>query len=210
MNNDQPLDPWLNENRDLIAALLTENFPGILSDMQVADTLRIRHAYTQADLTIIDWDAALTVDRGGYVEDILYALELVNLQLGEYRAMDQRLDTYLNKIYEDVQRHKFGFFSPYSSTLRTLRSLRVDVTKLNDEVTNITKFFGDWYLARIYLSAYERFHLNRWRTSVGERLKQIDALYTVAHTEISARITLLLEVLIVLFLAIEFVRPFLP
>ena len=35
--------------------------------------------------------AALVVDLTGYVDDVLYALELANLQLEEFRVMDQRL-----------------------------------------------------------------------------------------------------------------------
>ena len=42
--------------------------------------------------------------------------------------------------------------------LRHLRRFRVDVAKLTDEVTHITKFFGDWYLARVYLGARDRFY----------------------------------------------------
>ena len=33
---------------------------------------------------------------------------------------------------------------------RELREIRVDFARLSDELTNITKFFGDWHLARIY------------------------------------------------------------
>ncbi|MDE3060221.1 MAG: hypothetical protein KGJ06_04355 [Pseudomonadota bacterium] len=205
----QPLDAWMAEHRQDIAALLTENKPGILSEMQVAEVLRIHRSYAHTDLTIIDWDAALTIDLTGYVEDTLYVLELANLQLEEYRVMDQRLDRYLNKAYEDIQPRKFQLFGKYPAILRSLRTLRVDVTKLNDEITHITKFFGDWYLARVYLGARDRFHLNQWRNSVEERLKQIDALYTVAHTEISNQRMFWLEMLIAIFFAIDLLSIFL-
>ena len=44
-------------------------------------------------------------------------------------------------------------FGGANKTLRHLRRFRVDVAKLTDEVTHITKFFGDWHLARVYLGA---------------------------------------------------------
>lgn len=205
-----PFSAWAEARRREIAGLLTENPPEHLSDAQVAEVLRVSRAYSNDDLVVLDWDAALVADRSGYVEDTLYVLELANLQLEEYRVMDQRLDRYLNKAYGDIQRQRrFGLLGGYSAVLRNLRTLRIDVTKLNDEVTNITKFFGDWFLARVYLGACERFHLNQWKSSVEERLKQIDALYTVAHTELTNRRMLLLETLIVIFFAIDLLAIFL-
>jgi hypothetical protein len=199
----QHLDDWMVENRNSMAELLTDNESEILSKMQINEVLRIHRSYTNRELTVIDWDAALVVDLTGYVEDTLYVMELANLQLEEYRVMDQRLDRYLNKAYEDVQRRRLPLFGAYSATLRTLRVLRVDVTRLNDEVSHISKFLGDWYLARVYLGARERFHLNEWRHSIDERLRQIDALYTVVHAEITNQRMFWLELLIVIFFAID-------
>ncbi len=205
----QILEEWMHENRQEIAELLTENQPGVLSDMQINEVLRIHRSYANTDLAVIDWDAALVIDLAGYVDDTLYVLELANLQLEEYRVMDQRLDRYLDKAYVDIQYRRFRIFGTYTTILRRLRTLRVDVTKLNDEVTHITKFFGDWYLARVYMGARERFHLNQWRNSVEERLKQIDALYTVAHTELANQRMFWLEMIITVFFAIDLLSIFL-
>lgn len=204
----QDLNKWMEENRNKIAELLTENKPGVLSQMQVDEVLRIQYSYANTDLTIIDWDAAFVVDLTGYVDDVLYVLELANLQLEEYLVMDQRLDSYLNQAYEDVKIHNIRLFGSSPKILRTLRILRVDVTRLNDEVTNITKFFGDWYLARVYLGAHERFHLEQWRNSVGERLKQLDSLYSVVSAEINNFRMISLETLIVIFFAIDLLMMF--
>src|SRR5580704_12553069 len=117
--------------------------------------------------------------------------------------MDERLDGYLDRAYEDVKSHRFGLFGTYSKTLGALRVFRVDVTKLNDEVTHITKFFGDWYLARVYMGARERFHLNQWKNSVEDRLEQLDTLYSVVHTEVTNLRMLWLEVLIVVLFVLD-------
>lgn len=206
-----PLAPeaWLAQNRNSVASLLTESEPGSLSDMQVNEVLRIHRSYANTDLAVIDWDAALVVDHAGYMEDTLYVLELANLQLEEYKVMDRRLDRYLDKAYEDIQSQHFRMFGTYAAKLRRLRTLRVDVTKLHDEVTHITKFFGDWYLARVYMGARERFHLNQWRNSVEERLRQIDALYTVAHTELTNQRMLLMEFLVVILFIVDIISLFL-
>jgi hypothetical protein len=196
---------WLSERRRLVAELLTQAKPGGLSEMQIGEVLRLSRSYADTDLVVIDWDAALVVDLEGYLDDVLYVLELANLQLEEYRVMDRRLDRYLDRVYDDLNRRRFGVLGTYSKTLGTLRLIRVDATRLNDEVTHISKFFGDWYLARVYLGAAERFYLSQWRQSVENRLAQLDNLYSVVNADINNRRMVWLELLIVIFFAIDLV-----
>ena len=194
---------WLNEHRREVAGLLTETAADQLSECQIGEVLRIQRSFETTDLAVIDWDAALVVDLSAYVDDVLYALELANLQLEEFRVMDRRLDKYLDRAYDDLERRRLPLFGGASKTLRFLRRLRVDVAKLADEVTHITKFFGDWYLARIYLGARDRFYLDQWRASVEQRLGQLDKLYSVVHTEVNEQRMLWLEVIIVIFFALD-------
>jgi hypothetical protein len=154
---------------------------------------------------VIDWDAALVVDLKGYVDDVLYVLELANLQLEEFRVMDQALDRYLSRAYDDLERRPIPLFGVATGVLRELRRFRVDLTKLADEVTHITKFFGDWYLARVYLAARERFALDQWRGSVEKRLGQLDQLYSVAQGDVYDRRMLWLEIVIVVLFVIDVV-----
>jgi hypothetical protein len=194
---------WLGENRRAVAGLLTETPAEKLSEAQVTEVLRIQRSFENTDLAVIDWDAALVVDLTGYTDDVLYALELANLQLEEFRVMDSRLDQYLDRAYEDLDRRPLPLFGGASKVLRQLRRFRVDVAKLADEVTHITKFFGDWHLARVYLGARDRFYLDQWRTSVEQRLAQLDKLYSVAHAEVNEQRMLWLEIIIVVFFAID-------
>jgi hypothetical protein len=194
---------WLGGHRREVAGLLTETAAEKLSDSQVTEVLRVQRSFENTDLAVIDWDAALVVDLGGYVDDVLYALELANLQLEEFRVMDRRLDLYLDRAYDDLERRRLPMFGAANKTLRHLRRFRVDVAKLTDEITHITKFFGDWYLARIYLGARDRFYLDQWRTSVEQRLAQLDTLYNVVHSEVNEQRMLWLEVIIVIFFALD-------
>ncbi len=194
---------WLGEHRREAAGLLTETAAEKLSEPQVNEVLRIQRSFENTDLAVIDWDAALVVDLTGYVDDVLYALELANLQLEEFRVMDARLDKYLDRAYADLEKRTMSLFGATNRVLRQLRRFRVDVAKLTDEVTHITKFFGDWYLARIYLGARDRFYLDQWRASVEQRLAQLDKLYSVVHAEMNERRMLWLEIIIVVFFAID-------
>lgn len=194
---------WLEKERRTVAGLLTETEPAHLSDAQVNDVFRVQRSFEKTDLVVIDWDAALVVDLKGYVDDVLYVLELANLQLEEFRVMDQKLDGYLDRAYGDLERRQIAMFGVSSAVLQKLRHFRVDVTKLADEVTHITKFLGDWYLARVYLGARDRFHLDQWRASVEERLGLLDRLYTVVHTEINERRMFWLEIIIVVLFIVD-------
>lgn len=202
------LGRWLAEHRADVAGLLSDLPAERLSDSQVNEVLRQTWSLEKSDVVVIDWDAALIVDLTGPPDDVLYVLEVANLQLEEFKMMDQALDGALDRAYVDLERRTASLFRAPSVTLRKLRWLRVDLTRLADEVTNITKFVGDWYLARIYLAARERFHLDRWRQSVEQRLGQLDQLYSVVQSEVYERRMLWLEFVIVLFFAIDLVGLF--
>jgi hypothetical protein len=200
----QDVNAWMIGQRRETAGLLTETAAEKLSETHVNEVLRIQRSFEMTDLVVIDWDAALVVDLTGYVDDVLYALELANLQLEEFRVMDQRLDLYLERAYEDLETSGAGsFFGVANKTLRHLRRFRVDVAMLTDEVTHITKFFGDWHLARVYLGARDRFYLEQWRESVEQRLAQLDKLYSVVQTEANEKRMLWLEIIIVIFFALD-------
>jgi hypothetical protein len=202
------LATWLSSERQAVAGLLAETRPELLSEAQVGEVLRIQRSFEITDLVVIDWDAALVVDLTGYVDDVLYVLEMANLQLEEFRVMDRRLDRYLNHMYDDLDRGSVSLFGVSAALLRVLRKFRVDVAKLADEVTHITKFFGDWYLARVYLGARDRFYLDHWRQSVEQRLAQLDQLYGVVHSDIYDRRMLVLEVIIVVLFLIDVIGLF--
>ena len=194
---------WLGEQRREVAGLLTETEPSLLSEAQVTEVLRLQRSFTNSDLVVIDWDAALVIDLTGYLDDVLYVLELANLQLEEFLTMDRALDRYLDRAYLDLERRPFSLLGVSSPVLARLRRFRVDLTRLADEVTHITKFFGDWHLARVYLAARDRFYLEQWRQSVDQRLAQLDQLYSVVQGEVNERRMLWLEIVIVILFVID-------
>jgi hypothetical protein len=203
---DQPVAEWVHAHKNEIAALLTEESgPDRLAHRQVEETLSHALAYTRDDYTIIDWDAALVVDTSGYVEDVTYILELANLQLEEFRILDDRLDRLFAKAYEDLERRVSIWGAPFRSDARLdlIRRTRMDITKMSEEVSNITKFVGDWYLARVYLSCKHRFHLGHWEASVDQKLHELDRLYSLVHQETNEKRMLILELIIVALFVFE-------
>lgn len=199
---------WFASQRRAVASLLTETEAERLSDAQIEESLRIVRSFSHHNLAVIDWDASLVVDLDRSPDDVLYVLELANLQLEEFRVMDRRLDLHCERAYQDLERRMPRLFFPLRKTLDWLRRFRIDMARLNDEVTHITKFFGDWYLARVYAGAQERFHLGPWRQSVEQRLAELDRVYSMLQAEISERRMLWLEVAIVVCFIVDLLALF--
>jgi hypothetical protein len=201
-----PVQSWATAYRAAIAGLLNEESePGRLAQQQIDETLEHSLAYTRDDFAVIDWDAALIVDVSGYVDDVLYMIELANMQLEEYRLLDDRLDRVFVLAYEDVERRSSAFRFPFrlEKRLRFIHRTRMDITKMSEELSNITKFVGDWYLARVYLACKNRFHLAHWEASVDQKLRELDTLYTQVHQDTNERRMLLLEMTVVALIVFE-------
>jgi uncharacterized Rmd1/YagE family protein len=81
----------------------------------------------------------------------------------------------------------------------------VDLARLSDELSNITKFFGDWHLARIYKGLADRFHLADWHRTIDEKLNTLGDLYQMLRGEQTNRAMLVLELTIVLLFIIDLI-----
>ena len=95
------------------------------------------------------------------------------------------------------------------NVLRELRDIRIDLARFNDELSNITKFFGDWHLARIYENISARFHLGDWHRSIDGKLKTLDDLYQLLKHDQNNLLMVVLEVTVVLLFVIDLVFLFL-
>jgi hypothetical protein len=196
-------EEWLAANRRVVASLLTEEpDPNFLSEQESEESTTRYYSYYERDVVVIDWDAALIVDEHRYLDETLYIMELANLQLAELEAYDRILDDAVEKAYRDLAGKRFGRWSG-AFTQRELREIRVDMARLSDELSNITKFFGDWHLARIYQGLASRFHLGDWHRSIDEKLKTLDDMYQILQQDRNNRWMLILEAAIVLLFILD-------
>lgn len=196
-------EAWLGENRRQIAALLTEEYDlAHLSEQEAEESTSRFLSYYDHDLIVVDWDAALVIDDARYIDETVYLMELANLQLAELEFYDRMLDDVLERAYRDMGKHRWR--SP-GTTLRALREIRIDLARVADEIDSITKFFGDWHLARIYKTVADRFHLAEWRKRLDEKLGALNELYRLLQEDRNHRMMLTLEIAIVVFFIIEII-----
>jgi hypothetical protein len=194
-------EDWLGQHRRQVASLLTQEADsGQLSRQEAKESTDRYLSYYQNDVTVVDWDAALLVQEPSQLDEILYVLELANLQLAELEAYDRLLDTALERSYRDLARPaRRG----RGGVMRELREIRIDLARFSDELSNITKFFGDWHLARIYQNISARFHLGDWHRTIDEKLKTLDDLYQLLNQDRTNRWMISLEVTIVVLFILD-------
>jgi hypothetical protein len=199
-------EDWLNAHRREVASLLTQE-PDIdhLSKQEAEESTGRYLSYYEHDLVVMDWDAALIMDDPQHFDETLYVMELANLQLAELEAYDRILDDALERSYRDLGEKPLR---RKGDVLRELREIRIDLARLSDELSNITKFFGDWHLARIYENISARFHLSDWHRTIDEKLKTLDNLYQLLQHDQTNRLMLILEATIVLLFVVDLVLLF--
>src|SRR5690242_16425597 len=194
---------WLKANRRSVASLLTQELDIDHLSKQESDESTGRFlTYYEHDLVVIDWDAALIIDQPHNFDETLYVMELANLQLAELEAYDRILDDALLRAYRDLSRRPIR---GRSTVLHELREIRIDLARFSDELSNISKFFGDWHLARVYENISARFHLADWHKTIDKKLQTLDDLYQLLNHDQTNRWMLILEVTIVLLFVIDLV-----
>ena len=194
-------ESWWRSHRRAVASLLTQETEiDHLSKQEAEESTGRFLSYYEHDLVVIDWDAALIIDEPQNFDETLYVMELANLQLAELEAYDRILDDSLDRAYRDLSARAMR---GRESTLRELREIRIDLARFSDELSNITKFFGDWHLARIYENVSARFHLADWHRTIDKKLQTLDDLYQLLNHDRINRWMLILEVTIVLLFVID-------
>ena len=173
-----------------------------LSGQEVEDALAAKMSFGLDDMTIVDWNAALIVDREG--DDIRAVLEFANVELLEMRYLDQKLDRALDRAYEALSRRSWNLlriFGYYSADLRRVAELQVDNALLFEGVNNTLKLLGDQYLARVYALANKRFHIGEWDTSILRKLQTLESIYEKISDQATNRRMEILEWVIIFLIA---------
>jgi hypothetical protein len=171
---------------------------------EVSEALRLQIRYGRRDLLVADWAAAVVIDDE--CGETLQVVEFANLQLLEFREIDNRLDDRLAETYGLVRvlAHRWlPFWRPYTGQLRALGELKVEANTVFERTQNAVKLVGDQYLARVYRLLATRFYLEEWQQSVHRSLEVIEGAYQVLADQAAAWRSEILEVMIVLLVIAE-------
>jgi len=179
-----------------------------LSEDEVYDAISRQLSFSRNDVTIVDWNSAIIIDQD--YEDVLAVLEFANLELMEMRYLDHRVDNGLSLAYETLSKRPWRRF-PFGSDpaeLQRVAQWQVDSAVLFEGVNNSLKLLGDQFLARLYRTAADRFHLAEWDSTILRKLQTLDGIYSKISDSVTARRMEILEWIIILLILISIVLPF--
>ncbi len=202
----QPPAALMHDHAGWLAGLVRLE-AGPLSAEEIAEALRRHLSYSPDDLAVADWAAAVLLDQD--CDETLQAIEFANLQLLEYRHIDNRLDDNLATASELMRpaprrrRHPFGH--PHGHALTVLGELKVEATGLFERTSNVLKLIGDPYLARVYRMLAQRFHLQQWEASIHRKLEVLEGIYQVLSDQAATLRGEAMEMIVIVLITLEIV-----
>jgi hypothetical protein len=203
--------PACLDDSALAALLLGESRP--LTEDARRNLLSRRFSYTEQDLTVLSWDAALVVEPLVADQDVEFLLEFANAQLLELRVYDAYLDAELPQLYDRALLARRGttalLVRRFENVLAGLHTMVADTTEVVERVENGLKVTNDVYLARIYQAALTLFREEAWRHGLARKLQIFRDTYAMLNDEAQTARGNVLEVIIILLIVTEVVLGFL-
>ena len=201
---------WVDAHLDWIAGLIRLE-AGPLSAGEVREATRLRLSYTPDDLIMLDWAAGFVADRD--CAETVQVIEFANVQLLEFRHIDDRLDDRLEAAYrlihtehsrEPHRRRSLGH-RRQNAAVRSIRELEIEATSLFERADNNLKLIGDQYLSRVFDLARNRFHLGEWQQSIRRKLDVVGDVYDLLVQQSGGQRSEALEVIVVVLIAVEII-----
>ena len=172
------------------------------------EVLRHSFSYLLDDLVVVDWNSALVVEPSGS-RIVPFVLELATSQLLEFRYYDGILDRELARVYDYVEKSRPSVLrSPFAGLVRKVVRRFLELTEVTERASNSIKSVGDFYLARVYQSAIQRFRVPDWRVSVETKLRLVGRAYDVLKGEVEVSRSQLLEFIVVVLILVEMIAAF--
>jgi hypothetical protein len=199
--------PSVLDDTALVELLLGE--PRALTEDARRNLLSRRFSYTEQDLTVLSWDAALVVEPSAADQDVEFLLEFANAQLLELRVYDAYLDAELPQLYDRASLARRGpaalLVRRFEHVLAGLHTLVADTTEVVERVESGLKVTNDVFLARIYLAALALFREDAWRLGLSRKLGIFRDTYAMLNDEAQTARGNVLEVIIILLIVTEVV-----
>lgn len=196
---------------DLARLLLGETPDWDPAPSFLSQLLKDHYRYSQDDLCIIDWNAAVTIEPTP-TEDIPDLIALALTQLLEYQRYDMILERELDVLYEwAFQRQgKSRWWQPGFAQRGVDRVNRVllDIGDFMDRSQNAFKITEDAHYARIYRGAIERFQVPAWRSAVLARQQAVAEVARTMSDRAHLSLAHSLEIIIILLIAFEIIYAF--
>lgn len=179
-------DQWIEKN-----ALNLANFIRSQRDVfdkgETEDILLSRVRYSKKELTLVDWEGAVIIAPEGDFESDIALLKIGNYQLLRYRMLDRSVEVMLDRISDDFLENKRRPLrpGPTRSNIRQIIRHRLEVMIDFERIEQSLLLIGDWYTAKLYEIIRDEFYLEDWKSSVRDKLDNVQSIISTIQENFS-------------------------
>ncbi len=169
--------------------------------------------YGNDDLCVIDWNSAFVLEPASQ-SDVLDVLEFSLSHQLELRFYDHLIDSRLQQLYTSLEEDRKRFplvkilRGSFSQVAEEASSTYLELSEFTERMGNSLKAIGDFYLARIFRAALQRFRTRDWEESIGRKMDLLSKIPTLLQNEVNTRRGHLLEIIIILLIAYEIIMAY--
>ena len=189
---DRTPDEFIEQNAGLLARFIRSQRETLdLAEIQEILVSRVR--YSQEDLTIVDWEAAVIIAPQGDYQSDVELLKVGNYQLLRYRILDKSIEDILRSINQEFVQGKGARFKPTRSSLRRIVAHRLEIVLDFEHTDQNLLLIGDWYTAKLFASIRNEFYLDEWKSAVRSKLDNLESIVHNIQENFSLTLSGLME-----------------
>jgi hypothetical protein len=164
-----------------------------LDAAEINEILVSRVRYSQEDLTLVDWEAAIIIAPQGDFQSDVELLKIGNYQLLRYRILDQSIEGILFAINDEFLQGKKSRFKPTRTSLRRIIEHRLELALDFEHTDQNLLLIGDWYTAKLFAVIRNEFYLYEWKSAVRTKLDNLEGIVNTIQENFSLSVAGLLE-----------------
>ena len=191
-----------------LAALILGETTERLSPRSAQGILENTFQYSENDLAVIDWNAAVVMEPSG-MREVADVLEFALTHLLEFRYYDDLLDRRLSELYDAVEERrnlkgwKRIWGGQFAVIAQEANTRFLEFSEFIERIDNSLKVVGDFYLAVIFRAAIRRFRLPDWQQSVSRKMGVLARVSELLQGEINVQRGHALELVIISLILFE-------
>ncbi len=200
------LNMLVNKNRGKIIGLMRSEIEPM--DTEVVDSAFRQSSlkYSADDLAVIGWDSAIIFSDPDEFPEIVEILTASNIELLNSRLMNDDLEESLLTL-SSLLRKRLGYFKLREALDKAI-IMRTKALFKSDHIKRNINRYGDWYTAKLYGLAMDKFHVQEKMQEVYRKLDTFEDIYQMLSEQINWYYLMVLEVGIFLLIVWEVVAAF--
>ncbi len=167
-------DQWIEKNALNLANFIRSQ-RDVFDKSETEDILLSRVRYSKNDLTLVDWEGAVVISPEDDFQSDIVLLKIGTYQLLRYRMLDQSVEAMLDRIRDEFLENKRRPLrpGPTRSKIRQIIQHRLEVMLDFERIEQSLLLIGDWYTAKLYEAIRDEFYLEDWKSSVRDKLDNV-------------------------------------